>query len=1777
MKILMPGFCRQACASLVSVCLIVATTPLSALPDDRPTSHKSGDLHEPAAIQPLSRQVSRSSLPAATLDLPPGDASAAGVGMGSGSSISAQVAPQLRQVHAEGQPKANKLTKAKFPASQPSRITFIENKGQFDERVKFQVANAGRTLWLTQNGIVFDFLRNKADQPKSSQSEVQSSRVNPAVAGMANNHQIRHPAIPEMERHVVYQNFVGAKKVSTIQTKNVRPGTYNYFLGSDPTKWRTDVRAFGEILYKDVWNGIDVELHGSGPNVEEEFVIQPGADPTKVHVAYRGVAALEVSENGLLLIKTAFGELRESKPLIYQEIAGVRVAVEGRFRLTSDNGYMFDIGKYRTEYPLIIDPTLLYSTFLGGSSTNTIVGMAVDTSGSTYLAGVTASQDFPTTSGTLQSGSNIFVTKLNASGSALVYSSILGRGFPRGFFSSGWGGIALDNQGNAYVTGFGFNVPTTANAYSSCSGFDSFLTVLAPAGNQLVYSTCLNSAAPVGLAVDSGGRAFLAGQTGCGLATTSNAFQPNCPSGNSGFLRVFDKALSGTASLVYSSYLGDPTQSLNTFVGGIALDSFGKAYVTGQVYSSTSNNGQFPTTPGAFRTTLAACTPTPAGANQSYCQWPYVAKFDTTAPGANSLIYSTYIGYAGQTTMTGDGIPITIPINMGIAVDGSGNAYITGGAGSTYPTTPGAYQVTGSGTFVTKLNASGSNLVYSTFLPTNPYPYGGGTPLYTSPFNLFPSTVGFPIAVDAFGQVYISGNTTAANYPVTPGAFQSKLADSSILGGGGDAFLTILNSSGSGLIYSSYVGGGSAEQAIGVAVDQIGDAYVAGQTTSLDFPVTTSAYQPSIKGTSSNLFVSKFPLSTNQALSVSSITPVSGGNAGTVSPQIFGTGFHAGATAQLNCSSAVSGTNLTVGPGGRFLNTTFNLTAVQPSTCDVVVTNPDGTSASLPQAFSVQQGGEPSFQIYLTGVAARQAPPEVALSASKTLFLVTTQNTGDADASGVLITAALSPEFSLAAVQPTGSDSVPNMAAAGVASWLIPNLAPGQSTVLTYLGATAPATAFSPVPIGPVWELPGLLPPLPNPLPPPPTFPLPTGAPYPTVAEVLSCIEEDVQGGENDGGNCMEAAEKCGEAAAACKDSTKSLECASAFAECEVAAAKCALTEKCVPTGKPTGTNNSSGITNNCEEISSAFIGVGGNTCITLVTPADPNNLVGPSGVDVQRWIKGKHRLTYGISFSNEPTATAPAQAVIVTQPLGSNVNLSTVSLPIITVPNGDTDVPVSIPADAFNSAAGVSDFNTNVDLRPNQSLLVNVDANLNPVTQTLTWTFTSIDPTTGQPPLNPLVGFLPPGAGAFLSFSATPKPDLVTGAQIAEQATIVFQGASAMSTQAWTNSIDNTPPASQVTALPASEPASGFTLNWSGTDVGSGVQDFTIFVSDNGAPFTPFQTNTTATSATFTGEVGHTYGFYSVARDLVGNVEANKTAAEATTQVVLATDSIPPTTSALAAPSPNVAGWNNSNVTVTLNSADDLGGTGVKQVSLSATGAQPIASTTVTGAATSFQVANEGITTIAFFGTDNAGNVETSKALTVELDKTPPSIVGSRTPLPNASGWSNTDVTVSFACADSLSGLAPGSPPANTVFSSEGANQNVSGTCQDLAGNSAQATVGGINIDKTAPVISGMPASGCTFNETGKLIQLATVSGADALSGLASLNVSVTSSQTSDDLGEPDIVVIGSGLQPRIVQIRAKIRQGAGSRTYTINSTAIDAAGNPVNANSTCTVTKSH
>ncbi len=749
-------------------------------------------------------------------------------------------------------------------------------------------------------------------------------------------------------------------------------------------------------------------------------------------------------------------------------------------------------------------------------------------------------------------------------------------------------------------------------------------------------------------------------------------------------------------------------------------------------------------------------------------------------------------------------------------------------------------------------------------------------------------------------------------------------------------------------------------------------------------------------------------------------------------------------------AAPIVGADVPIGTNRRTFTARFDLTSTAPATCDVAVISPDRTSATLPQGFSVHQGGAPVIRI---SKVATGAVPGLNMT-----YWVTVQNVGTIDADNLTVEETLQPWFTfLSSTLAPGSVSYsptvwPPSAVGGgtqyaaVVQWTVPVVFAGSSTTFQYTVRLDSEVAGHSTVNGPACvSRQGL-------------------ALAGCMATFVACVE-------------------VGDVGCASVPGPQEFLCLGAVHTiCEGAAARCI----------------------------EASAQLQGSLCIDYPSfthvSGDPNSLVGPEGKNSQNWLSGQANLPYLIEFSNLPNATAPAQKVDVTAPIDPNIDVSTLQLLGIALVGQQVPIPST-----FKPNIGLDGIATNLDLRPSQNLLVNVSAVFDPNANAITWTLTSIDPATGLPPTDATIGFLPPGAEASLVFSGLPRKNLVTGAQISETASVVFDVNAPMSTPPWLNTIDNTPPTSQVAILPVTSPAAGFTVNWSGTDVGSGIQDFTIYVSDNGGPFTAWLTNTTAMSASFTGQLGHSYSFYSIARDLVGNIESPKTTAEATTLVSNTADLIPPITTATLSVNPNANGWNNSNLRVSLSATDnEPGGSGVKEIHYTMSGAQS-GGNVLLGSTATLTVSSEGITTITYFSVDNAGNFEAAKSITIKLDKTPPTILGSRTPAPNTNGWNNTPVTVSFQCSDALSGLAAGSPPAPTVLSTEGAGQSVNGTCTDLAGNLATANVPGINIDLTPPKLTATLnplANAKGWNRTNVLV---TWTAVDALSGVATVSAPVT------------------------------------------------------------------
>jgi hypothetical protein len=667
-------------------------------------------------------------------------------------------------------------------------LSFEANRGQTDPQVKFVARGSGYTLFLTRRGEAVLALRKPAPQRdplKPAALESMPAALNPEAAGP--------PAIVRMK-------LVGANAKPQAEALGELPGKANYFIGNNPKKWRTNVPVYANVRYREVYPGVDLVYYGNQRQLEHDFIVAPGADPRSITLNLAGAEKLFLDPQSALVLAVKDGELRLDKPHIYQEVEGVRREISGGYVLKNAHQVSFQIAEYDASKPLVIDPTLFYSTYLGGSSFDEGIGIAVDSGGDAYVTGVTQSINFPTTPGAFQSADpglgndHAFVTKLNSTGSALVYSTYLGgSSFDEGF------GIAVDSGGNAYVTGFteSANFPTTPGAFQTgLPGFaHAFVTKLNRSGSGLVYSTYLggsNVDEGFGIAVDSGGNAYVTGFTdSANFPTTPGAFQTSLPDGGNAFVTKLNPA--GSAP-VYSTYLGGSTFEEGF---GIAVDSGGNAYLTGLTESSN-----FPTTPGAFQSA-------DPGLGNFHA---FVTKLN---PSGSGLAYSTYLGGSGSDEA----------LFSGIAVDSGGNAYITGLTNSVnFPTTPGAFQSADPGlgnfhAFVTKLNPSASGLAYSTYL-------GGSS-----------TDEGISIAVDSAGNAFVTGLTDSPNFPTTANAIQPAP------GGGFDAFVTVLNPHGAALVYSSYLGGSGTDEGLGIALDPSFNAYVTGFTQSTDFPTTQGAFQ----------------------------------------------------------------------------------------------------------------------------------------------------------------------------------------------------------------------------------------------------------------------------------------------------------------------------------------------------------------------------------------------------------------------------------------------------------------------------------------------------------------------------------------------------------------------------------------------------------------------------------------------------------------------------------------------------------------------------------------------------------------------------------------------------------------------------------------------------------------------------------------------------------------------------------------------------------------------
>ena len=526
----------------------------------------------------------------------------------------------------------------------------------------------------------------------------------------------------------------------------------NYFLSNDPAQWQTNVPNYAKVSYRNIYPGIDLVYYGNPNQLEHDFVVTPGADPNRIQFSVSGASAVHLDKaTGDLVLQTTSGKVRLLKPVSYQILQGQRVEVPSAYEVAGNGKVGFRLAAYDHSAPLILDPVLSYSTYLGGNSPIYPNCIAVDAAGSSYLGGYG------------------FVMKMSSGGNSILYRTAI---------PAGVSGIAVDASGDAYITG-GTNSTTfpTVSPYQATlksSAGNAFVTKLNPTGSALLFSTYLGGSTPSGsgdsgiaIAVDALRHVFVTGFTSTTDFPTLNPYQATLKGTQNAFLTEFSST--GT-SLVYSTYLGG---SGTDTPAGIALDSLGEAMIAG-----STSSVDFPIV-GAIQATLN----TIGGTNA------FIVKLN---PTGSAPVYSTYLGGTGSDGATS------------IATDSGGNAYVAGLASSTdFPTTAGAFQATppspGPQGFLSKLTNSGKTLVYSTYL-------GGtdGTVNYNPPNVPFGSSI-LGIAVDKSGHAMATGYTYDKAFPVTSDAVQTigQQYDCYIEQG----FLTQFDPTGHSLVYSTYFGG----------------------------------------------------------------------------------------------------------------------------------------------------------------------------------------------------------------------------------------------------------------------------------------------------------------------------------------------------------------------------------------------------------------------------------------------------------------------------------------------------------------------------------------------------------------------------------------------------------------------------------------------------------------------------------------------------------------------------------------------------------------------------------------------------------------------------------------------------------------------------------------------------------------------------------------------------------------------------------------------------------
>ena len=737
-----------------------------------------------------------------------------------------------------------------LPAGHPIQalpMSFEANAGQFADDVKFRSRGAGYSVVLFPTEAVL-LLGDRKVQKRPQELEKRSAQ------SKRGSH--REPSVQLSASAVVHLSIIGANAEAEVVGESRLPGIANYFLGNDPALWRTAVPTYEKVFYRGIYPGIDLVYYGNQRQLEYDFIVAPGTKPDKIRIRLDGVDGVSVDAGGDLIAQIGTRHLRWQKPRAYQVEARGERTVAAEFVVDAANQISFRVGAYDVARPLIIDPLLVYSSFLGGADFDSVAATAVDNSGNVYLAGTTYSTNFPvfkayqTNAPSRGTNADAFVTKLNSDATALVFSTYFG-----GSDLDGANGIAVDTNGNVYVVGgtYSLNFPTR-NAFQTSKGNfnDAFLTKFGPFGTNILYSTYYgDSGGPsgygdeaFGVAVNNSGDAYIVGETESGSALYTKAPIQNGFGGGASDALVarFDTTQSGNNSLVWGSWLGG---SFDEHGYGIALDSVGNVYITGYMLMVTCYDSMtFLPCPPDFPT-LAAFQPSFGGNPLEVTADAFIVKINNSS--SPSRVFATYLGGSGD------------DFGYGIAVDSSNNVYVAGETTSTdFPVLNAQQPAEADGgfysdAFVAKFSSSGTNLLYST--------YFGGRHLDGAR----------SIVLDRFRNAYVVGYTFSPDFPVTPGAPQT------LRGGGAtnfnrDVFVAKLNPAVPGpssLVFATYFGGSEDEAitgggnyadhpGIGLAVDTNLDIYIGSDTLSTNLPGLGGGVFQLTPGGGGDAFAAKF-------------------------------------------------------------------------------------------------------------------------------------------------------------------------------------------------------------------------------------------------------------------------------------------------------------------------------------------------------------------------------------------------------------------------------------------------------------------------------------------------------------------------------------------------------------------------------------------------------------------------------------------------------------------------------------------------------------------------------------------------------------------------------------------------------------------------------------------------------------------------------------------------------------------------------------------------------